>query len=313
MITFLIILVALGVAVFHFRRTQGTLTKPEDLKVGKLVGSITIFLGIVAIWLIQPYSLKVIQAGNVGIKVSLLGDDRGVGKYEYRSGLVVYNSWTEKVEEIPLTQQHVEYEQQETPSHGGLPVKISPKFNYSVIAGNAGDMYVNLRKPLEQIEKQWLSTAVLQAVTDVTNKWKVDSIFTHKEAFETNITTEANKRVGKWFKLSQLRTNILPPPSLISSIQDKTKAIQDVQVAEQRKLVAIAQGITKRENAKADSAVRVIAAAADARSNNLRQASLTPMLIQQQYIEAWRAGGSQVPQIVSGNGGFMLNLQDFKK
>lgn len=309
MVTVLIVLLALGAGLLHFK--SKTNFKPDS--VSQIIQSALIPIVIILVWAIQPFAFTVITAGNVGVKVSLVGDDRGVGKYEYKSGLVIYNSWTEKVEEIPLTQQHVEYDTQETASYGGLPVKVSPKFNYSVIAGNAGDMYVNLRKPLETIEKQWLSTGVLQAVTDVTNRWKVDSIFTHKEQFEAEITLDANKRVGKWFKLSQLRTNILPPKSLIGSIEQKTKAIQDVQVAEQRKLVAIAEGITKRESAKADSAVLVIGAASRAKANSVVQASLTPLLIQQQWINAWEKGGSQVPQVVTGGGSQMWNMADFIK
>lgn len=302
-------ILAIVVGMIYYKSTG-----PHEYSSGKppmgFIKSVGMGILVIVLGFLQPIAITIIEAGNVGVKVSLLGNDRGVGKYEYISGVVFYNKYTARVQEISLTQQHVEYETLDAVTYGGLPVKITPKFNYSVKAGNAGDMYVNLRKPLNEIEAQWLATSVLAAVNDVTNRWKIDSILTHRELFEADITRDANKKVGKWFTLSQLRTNLVPPVSLIKSIQEKTKAAQDIQVAESRKLVAMAEGITRRETAKADSAVKVIAAAGEARANNLKQVSLTPNLLEWRKIEAWEKGGSQVPTYVSGSAnGMIFNMK----
>ena len=49
---------------------------------------------------------------------------------------------------------------------------------------------------------------------------------------------------------------------------------------------------------------------AEAEANSLKQRTLTPMLLQQQWIEAWRRGGSQVP-VYMANGGekFLMNIK----
>ena len=44
------------------------------------------------------------------------------------------------------------------------------------------------------------------------------------------------------------------------------------------------------------------------RNNAKISASLTPILIQNRAIDAWSAGGSQVPQIVSGQGGLLIQV-----
>ena len=52
--------------------------------------------------LIQPFTLERVDAGHVGIKVNLTGDNRGVSKFEYKTGWVIYNTWLAKLYEFPL-------------------------------------------------------------------------------------------------------------------------------------------------------------------------------------------------------------------
>ena len=293
-------IIAIAAAFLVLKRSTAGKTK-DQVQPSDLVAPVLTFIGIMFVFFIQPYNCELIDAGNVGIKISKIGDNRGVGNYEYKSGYVFYNQWTSRVEEISITQQQAHYENQQVTTYGGFVANIKPSFNYSVKAGNAGDMYVNLRKPLKQIEDEWLSTAVVTAINDVSNRWKIDSIFTRRQEFEANIQLEINKKVGKWFTISQLRTNMIPPAALVNAINAKTQATQEVQVAEQRKKVAQAEGITKRAEAQADSIVLVTRAAAEARANQLKQAVLTPMLLKQQWISAWEKGGSQVPTFISGS------------
>jgi regulator of protease activity HflC (stomatin/prohibitin superfamily) len=155
------------------------------------------------------------------------------------------------------------------------------------------------------IEQQWLQTAIVGTVNDVANKWAVDSIFNHREKFESDIVNEANKRVLKWFTISQLRTNIIPPDALQKSIIAKTQAIQEVQVAENRKLVAIAEGESNVAKARADSASAVIAAAGEAEAIRRKQVSLNPTYIEYMKINKWNGVLSTVQ---SGNNGLILQL-----
>lgn len=266
------------------------------------------FITFVAIFitaLIQPYKIEKIDAGHVGIKVNLIGSNRGVTNYQYKTGWVVYNKWIEGVWEFPTYQQHVEYPEQVVITKGGFSATIKPTFNYSLIPSATGDMFVNLRLSLKQVEDGWLKTAIVGSVNDVANKWTVDSIFNNRESFEMSIAAECNKRVSKWFDVSQLRTNIVPPPALQKAIEDKTKAIQDVQVAENQKQVAIANGQKKIAIAKADSADAVIRASADARVMQLKQMQLTPLYVRYLEIQKWNG---EYPKTMLGSGtGVILN------
>jgi len=255
--------------------------------------------------LIQPFKIERVDAGHVGIKVNLTGDDRGVSKFEYKTGWVIYNIWVSKLYEFPTYQQHIEYPEQQVITKGGFSAIIKPSFNYSLKPGDVGDMFQNLRLDIKSIEQQWLQTAIVGTVNDVANKWAVDDIFNQREKFESDIVAEANKRVAKWFTISQLRTNIVPPQALQQSIEAKTKAIQEVQVAENQRLVAIAEGERKIAAARADSAAQVIAASGEAEAIKRKQVSLNATYIEYMKVEKW---DGKLPSIQAGpSNGFIIS------
>jgi len=256
--------------------------------------------------LIQPYTLERVDAGHVGIQVHLTGDNRGVGKFEYKTGWVVYNTWMEKLYEFPTYQQTIEYPEQQIIMKGGFATTIHPKFNYSLKAGAVGDMFTNLRLGVKEIEQGWLQTAIVGAVNDVANRWTVDDVFNHREQFESEIVAETNKRVQQWFIISQLRTNIVPPKALQDAIIAKTKAIQDVQVAENQKLVAVADGDRKIAAARADSAALVIKAAGEAEAIKRKQATITNEYIEYEKVQKWN--GALPTYSGGGSGGLFLNM-----
>ena len=265
----------------------------------------TLVLGIV-VSLFQPLAVEKIDAGNKGLKVNLVGNQRGVSSYQYKTGWVVYNTWTEQILEFPTYQQHIEYDDQIVILKGGFSATIKPTFNYSLKENAIGDMFVNLRKPITDIEQFWLKNAIVGAVNDEANKWEVDSIFNHRQAFEAAIVVECNKRLSKWFNVSQLRTNITPPEALQESIIAKTKSIQQAQASEQQALAAIADGKRKIAVARADSAEQVINASAAAKVIKLKQNELTPMYIEYIKAQAW---DGKLPTTIAGGSGTFLNIK----
>lgn len=255
---------------------------------------------------INPIDVERIDAGHVGIKVSNVGDNRGVGRTEYVTGWVFYNSWISRIYEFPIHQQHIDYEANDIVTKGGFRATIKPSFNYSINAGNVADMFQNLRVGVSEMEQGWLKNAIVGSVNDVANRYTVDSIFNHREEFEADIVKECNKRVAKWFNVSQLRTNIVPPAEISESIVAKTRAIQEVQVAENRRQVAVAEAERKIAEARGDSAQAVIQAAGRAEAIRREQLSLTALYIDYIKVQKW---SGQVPTTVAGgNSGFLIQL-----
>lgn len=272
----------------------------------KIIRGIAVIVIGLIVSAVQPFALERIDAGNKGLKVNLTGSDRGVSSYQYKTGWVFYNSWTEQVKEFPLFQQHIEYNDQTVITKGGFAATIKPSFNYSLREDAIGEMFVNLRLETKEIEQGWLKNAIVSSVNDVANRWEVDAIFNRREEFEAAIITECNKRVSKWFTVSQLRTNIIPPRSLQQAIEGKTKAVQEAQAAMQRKLVAEAEAQEKIAIAKGDSAKAIIDAQAASLSIKIKQRELTPAYIE--YIK-WSNWDGKLPTTVTGGSGTILNLK----
>jgi regulator of protease activity HflC (stomatin/prohibitin superfamily) len=307
MITIIFFLVAFAIFGLIFQVFRRTTYKEDNgaLKTKNLWRPVAALILAFFIAIINPVDVQRIDAGHVGIKVSNVGDDRGVGKTEYVTGWVFYNSWISRLYEFPVHQQHIEYEENDIVTKGGFRATIKPSFNYSINAGNVANMFQNLRVGVKEMEQGWLKNAIIGSVNDVANRYTVDSIFNHREEFESSIVKECNKRVSQWFNVSQLRTNIVPPKEISESIVAKTRAIQEVQVAENRRQVAVAEAERKIAEAKGDSAQAVIQAAGRAEAIKKEQLSLTPLYIDYIKIQKW---SGQVPTTVAGNSGFMIQL-----
>jgi len=267
---------------------------------------IAIFLGGIVISIIQPFQIERIDAGHKGIVVNLSGSERGVQSYQYKTGWVMYNSWFKQVLEFPTFQQHIEYDDQTVITKGGFSATIKPSFNYSLKPDAIGDMFENLRVGVKEVEQGWLKNAIISSVNDEANKWEVDSIFEHRQAFEAAIVVECNKRLTKWFNVSQLRTNITPPEALQDAIVAKTKSIQQAQASEQQALAAIADGKRKVAVARADSAETIINAKAQALAMKLKQQELTPLYVEYMKAQAW---DGKLPSTVAGGNGTFLNIK----
>lgn len=259
---------------------------------------------------LQPYEMSKVEAGYQGLLVDLVGDSRGASTIKEISGWKIYNTWTEEIHQIPLDQRTIRYEKQTVIAKGGFPCDISPSFNHSVKRGTSADMFTNLRTSyrnggLEAVEQGWLEIAILGAVSDVANKWVIDDIFNNRSGFEAAIVVEANKRVGKWFTISQLRTNIQPPPSIVESIKAKAKAVQDAITSESQAKAATADAQRKIALAKGDSATVVIQASSEAAALKLKQRELTALYVE--YIKASKWNG-ELPTTTLGNSTPMINI-----
>jgi len=287
-------------------KKQAYINETRKLRIAGIMRAMLAFIIAFVLVVINPIDIERIDAGHVGIKVSNVGDNRGVGKTEYVTGWVFYNSWISRIYEFPIHQQHIDYEAADIVTRGGFRATIKPSFNYSINAGNVADMFQNLRVGVKEMEQGWLKNAIVGSVNDVANRYTVDSIFNHREEFESDIVKECNKRVSKWFNVSQLRTNIIPPTEISESIIAKTRAIQEVQVAENRRQVAIADAERKIAEARGDSAQAVIQASGRAEAIRKEQTSLTPLYIDYIKIQKWNG---HVPTTVAGpNSGFMIQL-----
>lgn len=314
MISTLIFLAGLLTAIFvglstrssMYVTTQSRYGDDKKFQTSWLVKPLLIFIVTTLFSLIQPFQIERVDAGHKGLKVNLTGTERGVSNYQYKTGWVLYNTWIEQMLEFPTYQQHIDYDAQEVITKGGFSATIKPSFNYSLRDDAIGDMFVNLRLSIKEVEQGWLKNAIVSSVNDVANRWEVDAIFNRREEFESAIITECNKRVSKWFTVSQLRTNIVPPKALQDAIESKTKAIQQAQAEDQKAKTAEAEARKKIAIARGDSAQLIIGANAEALSIKIKQREITPEYVE--FLKAQKWNGVLPTTVTSGSGTF-LNIK----
>lgn len=237
MITFLLLVVFLiTMALIHFYKVF----QAYDFSSNKLKLNfkfIAIFIGGIIAIIIQPFSYERIDSGSVGLIENLVGDKRGIDGVSRTSGYQMYNIYTQKIHEIENDIKNVHYPPMDVILKGGFVCRIKPTFNYRVKEATTPELFVALRQTiknggLEAIEKSWMETAILGAINDVSNRYQVDSIFNYRESYEKQIEIEVQKRVKKYFEISGFKSNIVPPGSLVESIQKKTKAVQEAAAIE---------------------------------------------------------------------------------
>jgi regulator of protease activity HflC (stomatin/prohibitin superfamily) len=259
-------------------------------------------------------SCERIDAGHVGVKVNLYGDNKGVDAVTEVSGNVWYNPFTENIYEFPTFIQHKEYTGENSfivNSKDGSEFHVSPIINYSVKREKVPQIFSKYRRSLGQIEEGFLKTAVFDAFRLATNKYTADELIGNRQNYEVEVRRILETQLlNEGFVVNQFTSNLIYPETFKNAINAKNNSVQLALKAENDVKTAEAEAKIKLAQSEGQAKSLITIAKAEAEANRLRQQTLTPLLIQQQWIEAWRAGGSKVPTYIGGSGGdkFMLNL-----
>lgn len=274
----------------------------------KLVKYGAMLIALIVIYAIQPFTYENIDAGNVGIKINLYGSDRGVDNITIVTGRVWYNTWTTKIVEFPTYTQSVDYEPFVVTTRDAAEFKVDPKLNYHVNATMVPQIYRQYRKPLVEIEQQFMRNTIYDAYRIVANSFSSDSVMSNRERFEDRIQMILTKNLSKdGFVYDQLTSAITPPESLRQMIDEKNASIQARLKAENQAKQADAEAKVKVATATGEAQALLVRAKAESEANRLRQQSLTPLLVQQQWIQKW--DGKLPTTQAGGNSSFMLPLK----
>lgn len=283
---------------------------PQNQKslVKKLIKYISIVIALLIIAVIQPFTYENIDAGNVGIKINLYGTDRGVDNITIVTGRVWYNTWTTKIVEFPTYTQSVDYDPFVVTTKDAAEFKVDPKLNYHVNPSMVPQIYRQYRKPLPEIEQQFMRNTIYDAYRIVANSFSSDSVMSNREKFEDRIQTILTKNLSKdGFIYDQLTSAITPPESLRQMIDEKNASIQARLKAENQAKQADAEAKVKIATAQGEAQALLVRAKAEAEANRLRQTSLTQLLVQQQWIQKW--DGKLPTTQAGGNTSFMMPIK----
>jgi regulator of protease activity HflC (stomatin/prohibitin superfamily) len=249
-----------------------------------------------------------IDAGHVGVKVNLYGNGKGVDDVTEVTGWVFYNPISTKIIEFPIFVQHKEYKLDKeneidesfvVNSKDGSEFHVSPLLNYSVRRERVPYIFAKYRVELATIESGFLKTAVYDAFRVVANSYTADALISNRQEFEKKVREVLVKQLEpEGFTLSQFTSNLIYPQTFKKAIEAKNNAVQTALTAENQ--VKTAEAEAKIKIARAEGAAKALLtnARAEAESNKLRQQTLTPLLLQQMWIERWNG---KLPETMLGD------------
>ena len=249
-------------------------------------------------------SCERIDAGHVGVKVNQYGDNKGVDNVVAVTGMVFYNPLTTKIYEFPTFIQHKEYKDENSfvvNSKDGSEFQVSPIMNYSVQREKVPSIFSKYRRPLEDIEEGFLKTAVYDAFRLATNKYTADELIGNRQAYEVEVRRLLDGQLLKeGFAINQFTSNLIYPETFKKSIEAKNNAVQAALRAENEVKTAEAQAKIKIATAEGNAQAMLTSAKAEAEANRMKQQTLTPLLLQLEYINKWDGKlpvYGQVPQM----------------
>jgi len=217
-----------------------------------------------------------IDGGNEGVLVDQYGSDKGQG-VSLIAGSTWYNPWSQDVFQFPLFVQNADYAPFEVSSKGGPVFRIAPRITYVIQRGKAPEIFRKYRKDIGEIEAAALNTYTRDAFRNVFGRYTPDFIVTSRDSVENQVTSYLSRELEKdGFQLQALTYSWALPPAIQHSIDAQANEVAKTKQVESR-----------LKTAEMEAREKIIVAEAEARANELRQRTLTPMLIQQQFIEKW--------------------------
>jgi regulator of protease activity HflC (stomatin/prohibitin superfamily) len=184
-------------------------------------------------------------------------------------------------------------------SKDGSEFHVSPLLNYSVKRERVPYIFGKYRVELSQIESGFLKTAVYDAFRVVANSYTADELISNRQQFEIKVRKVLEDQLSpEGFILSQFTSNLIYPETFKKAIEAKNNAVQTALTAENQVKTAEAEAKIKIARAEGNAKAMLTNARAEAEANQLKQRTLTPMLIQQQWIERWNG---KLPETMLGD------------
>ena len=215
-------------------------------------------------------SCTMIDAGYEGILVEQYGSKKGVQEVTLVTGRVTYNPFTEDVYQFPIFVQTIDYD----------PFTVNAKdgsANRNRVSGKSPFIFTKYRQPLKEITHTTILNYVKDAFRIQMNKYTTNELISNRLKFEDDVQNTLNEALmQEGFRLEQLTSGLKYPEAIVQAIDAKNKAVQQGMQAE-----------NELKLAEARAKIKMIEAETDAKANQLKQSALTPLLIQQEFIEKW--------------------------
>ena len=269
--------------------------------------------GIVVLLIAVGSCTKMVDNSEIGIKFKKFSlTDQGELISTQVSGLTFYNPITTSVFTYPVFIQRVDYAPFNVTTKDAATFSMDPLLAYQLDRTKASYVSNKYRRSLQDIEQGYMRTCIYDAYRISANNYTSDELMGNRAKFEQEVRQMLEKSLGaEGFIVSEFTSQITPPLSLSAAIEAKNQAIQEALKAENLVKQAEANAQIAIAKAKGEAEATKVKADAEAYYNRTIAASLSPMIIQEDWIEKWNG---ELPQIVTaGNSGLMFDLSNIKK
>ena len=242
-----------------------------------------------------------VPAGHVGVKVFLLGGDKGVDSAELGVGrywigpnedLYIFPTfmqnyvWTKDPTEGSPNDESISFQ-----TADGMTANADVGISYSIDPSKVTQIFQTYRRGVDEINDTFLRNMVRDALVKQASNKPIEYVYgAGKADLMASVQKDVNDQVGplgikidKIYWIGEIRL----PPTVIDSINAKNAATQMAQQRQNEVAQAKAEADKKIEDARgtAESILRV--ADAQAKANKLLAQSLTPEFVQYQAITKW--------------------------
>ena len=265
-----------------------------------------------------------VPAGNVGIKVNLLGGEKGVesevlgvGRYwiGWNEDLYIFPTfmqnyvWTAGVDEGSPNDESISFQ-----TADGMTANADIGISYSIDPEKVSIIFQTYRRGVEEITDTFLRNMVRDALVKQSSNKPIEYVYgAGKSELLASVQKDVADQVaplginiGKIYWIGEIRL----PPTVIDSINAKNAATQMAQQRQNEVAQAKAEADKKIEDARGEAESILRVAEAQAKANKLLAESLTTEFVQYQAITKWdgqlpkMTGSSAVPFIdVTGQAG----------
>jgi regulator of protease activity HflC (stomatin/prohibitin superfamily) len=220
--------------------------------------------------------------------------------------------WTKDVNEGHPINEEMGFNSKE-----GMEIFVDVSLSYAIEPSKVPDFYVKYRvDDLDRFTHGILRDIVRNSLNEVASTYVVEDIYGEKKAAFLNQVesmiqaklTPVGVGVQQFGFIGAPRV----PQVIATAITAKAQAIQQAERARNELATTQAEAAKKIAEAEGDAKSQVTRAQGEADSNRIRQASLTPQLLELRRLENAKAlidkWDGRLPSVQSGQGGMILQL-----
>ena len=252
----------------------------------------------------------VIDSGEIGIefhKWSTSEENYG-GVEGTCHGWVFYNPFTTSIFTYPSYLPRKPYDPFNGNARDASIFSMDPTIAYRINPDKACDIFTKYRVGIRELEEGYIRTCIYEAYRTCANQYSSDSLMSSRANFESDVRRRLEASLmAEGFIVEEFTSQITPPQALEQMINEKNMAIQSSLKAENKVKEAEANAKIKIAEAQGEAEAMRIKADGEAYYNRTISASLSPMIVQEDWIEKWNG---EVPTVV-GSGGMMFDMSKF--